>query len=150
MSFAYLYSAKAGTAHVGLVAWAALKRIVDGSGSEEELGTLAARISHMRAVAARGVAAVDCEEPIAYLDSEAIAISKSLGIFRPLRRSFLSETGKNGRNSKNHHRNNEKALEIIKTLQLKTCRSLFLVHNSSHASNTGLLAKTKLKEFYEH
>lgn len=51
---------KAGTAHVGLVAWAALNRIVEGAGSDEELGTLAARISHMRAVSAHGVAAVDC------------------------------------------------------------------------------------------
>ena len=38
----------------------------------------------MRAVAACGVAAVDCEEPIAYLDSAAIAISKSLDRFREL------------------------------------------------------------------
>ena len=78
------WRAKAGTAHVGLVAWAALNRIVEGTGSEEELGTLAARVSHMRAVAVRGVEAVDCEEPIAYLDSAAIAISKSLDRFREL------------------------------------------------------------------
>ncbi len=84
------WRSNAGTAHVGLVAWAALNRIVDGSGSAEELGTLAARISHMRAVAAHGVAAVDCEEPLAYLDSAAIAISKSLARFRQVGKVGLS------------------------------------------------------------
>lgn len=78
------WRSNAGTAHVGLVAWAALNRIAEGAGSEEELGMLAARVSHMRAVAASGVAAVDCEEPLAYLDSAAIAISKSLARFREL------------------------------------------------------------------